>query len=104
MGGFANIIGKENSADNPLPRGSMYPIACMTWFTSNGEAIPIMFKYTGDDGTIQKVSDIKVVHAEDKKYAGMASRYYECIVTIGGLKHEIALIYYKDTNSWVMTV
>lgn len=45
--------------DNGELKGQMYHIACMAWFPAySKDPIPVSFKFMGDDGSCQRVSDI----------------------------------------------
>ena len=90
--------------DSGKPRGKMYHIACKTWFTSGGAAIPLSFKFEGDDGQLQWVGDLKVLYSEDKYYSGIASKEYGCEAVIGNAVREFRLIFYMEACKWVMLI
>ena len=78
MAGFADATKYGIEVDSGIPRGNMYHIACSTWFTATGKAMPQYFKFEDDNGDIQTVRDILVKYTEDKNYSGIPSREYGC--------------------------
>ena len=104
MPGFADATKYGIKVDSGIPRGTMYPIACSTWFTATGKAMPQYFKFEDDNGDIQTVRDILVKYTEDKNYSGIPSREYGCEAVIGGLIREFKLIFYLEACKWVMLV
>ena len=60
MPGFADATKYGIAVDSGIPRGTMYHIACSTWFTATGKAMPQYFKFEDDNGDIQTVRDILV--------------------------------------------
>lgn len=85
-------------------RGTVYPIACKTWFTSNGSIMPLSLKFEGEDGILYRVADINTTLVEDKNYSGIPSREFSCKAVIGGLMQEFKLIFYVEEYRWVMVV
>ena len=53
MAGFADATKYGIEADSGELRGNMYHIACSTWFTATGKAMPQYFKFEDDNGDIQ---------------------------------------------------
>lgn len=45
MPGFADATKYGISVDSGMPRGTMFHIACSTWFTATGKAMPQYFKF-----------------------------------------------------------
>lgn len=93
---------RENNSDNV--NGQMYHVACKTWFTATGSPRPLSFKFEGDDGIIQSVSNLNIIYTEDKNFAGVASKEYGCEAVIGGLRQSFKLIFYLEACKWVMVV
>lgn len=85
-------------------RGKMYPIACKVWFTASCSLRPLSFKFEGDDGTIQTVSNISVKCSEEKNYSGIPSKEFVCESIIGGLLQEFKLIFFSEDCKWVMVI
>lgn len=90
--------------DSGVVRGKTHNIACKTWFTSNCTPIPLSFKFEGDDGVIQTVSNLTIKTSEDKRYAGIAAKEYRCESIIFGVRHEFKLIFYFEACKWVMVI
>ena len=84
--------------------GRMYHIACKVWFTTNGDPIPLSFKFEGDDGELQYVGRLKVNYSEERNYSGVASKEYGCEACIGGLMREFRLLFYVEACKWVMVI
>lgn len=99
--GIGMNIGEVDSGDI---RGNMYHIACKTWFTSNGKPLPLSFKFEGDDGVIQSVSNIHIKSTEDKNYSGIPSKEYDCDAIIGGILQNFKIIYFIEACKWVMLI
>ena len=64
MPGFADATKYGIKVDSGIPRGTMYHIACSTWFTATGKAMPQYFKFEDDNGDIQTVRDILVKYTD----------------------------------------
>lgn len=104
MAGFSNATKLPPRAESSVPSGKMYHIACKIWFTSTGSLRPLSFKFEGDDGELQYVSDMKIIYSEDKNYSGIASKEYGCEAIIGGFLREFKLIFYCEACKWVMLI
>ena len=89
-------------ADAGFIKGKQREIACQCWFTSKGKVTPLMLKIEDEDGEIRTVRQIQVLTQEEKKYAGVRSLEFECIITILEQKIDVQLIYYKEENRWVL--
>lgn len=89
-------------ADAGFIKGKQREIACQCWFTSKGKVTPLMLKVQDEDGEIRTVHQIQVLSQEEKKYAGVQSLEFDCIITILEQKIGVQLIYYKEENRWVL--
>ena len=89
-------------ADAGFIKGKQREIACQCWFTSKGKVTPHMLKIEDEDGEIRTVRQIQVLTQEEKKYAGVRSLEFDCIITILEQKIDVQLIYYKEENRWVL--
>lgn len=89
-------------ADAGFIKGKQREIACQCWFTSKGKVTPLMLKIEDEDGEIRTVRQIQVLTQEEKKYAGVRSLEFDCIITILEQKIDVQLIYYKEENRWVL--
>ena len=96
-------IGNDmQKADAGFIKGKQKEIACQCWFTSKGKVTPLMLKVQDEDGEIRTVHQIQVLSQEEKKYAGVRSLEFACIITILEQQIEVQLIYYKEENRWVL--
>ncbi len=89
-------------ADAGFIKGKQREIACQCWFTSKGKVTPLMLKIEDEDGEIRTVRQIQVLTQEEKRYAGVRSLEFDCIITILEQKIDVQLIYYKEENKWVL--
>ena len=89
-------------ADAGFIKGKQREIACQCWFTSKGRVTPLMLKIEDEDGEIRTVRQIQVLTQEEKRYAGVRSLEFDCIITILEQKIDVQLIYYKEENRWVL--
>ncbi|WP_367567190.1 hypothetical protein [Lacrimispora sp.] len=103
MGAFG-IGTNVNEIDSGEIRGKMYHIACKAWFTASSVTKPLSFKFEGDDGIIQTVSDIAIKYTDDKNYNGIPSKEFCCEAIIGGILHDFKLIFYMESCKWVMVI
>jgi hypothetical protein len=103
MGAFG-IGTNVKEIDSGELHGKTYNIACKAWFTANCSPRPLSFKFEGDDGIIQTISDIIIKCTEDKSYNGIPSKEFRCDAIIGGIRHEFKLIFYMESCKWVMVV
>ena len=85
-------------------RGKMYHVACKVWFTASCSPKPLSFKFEGDDGIIQSVTDISIKSSEDKNYSGILSKEFVCESIIGGFLREFKLIFFVESCKWVMVI
>lgn len=103
MGSFG--IGTNiKDIDSGELHGKLYHVACKAWFTSTCGLRPLSFKFEGDDGIIQTISDIIIKCSEDKIYGGIPSKEFRCEAIMGGVLHEFKLIFYMEACKWVMVV
>ena len=89
-------------ADSGFIKGKQREIACHCWFSSKGKVIPLMLKIEDEDGEIRTIRQIEVLSQEEKRYAGVRSLEFDCIITIMEQKIGVQLIYYKEENRWVL--
>lgn len=102
--GIFGIGTNTNDIDSGEIKGKMYHIACKVWFTSNCSPKPLSFKFEGDDGIIQSVSNISIQSSEDKNYSGIASKEFMCEAIIGGFLRNFKLIYFIESCKWIMVI
>lgn len=104
MIGFASASELPPEPESNIPNGKMYHIAVMAWFKSNGNPIPISFKFQDDAGEIQSVRDILIKYEEDKNYSGIPSKEFGCEAIIGGFIRQFKMIFYAEACKWVMLI
>jgi hypothetical protein len=102
--GVFGIGTNERGIDSGELRGQIYDIACKAWFTASCSPRPLSFKFEGDDGIIQTISDITIKCSEDKSYNGIPSKEFQCDAIIGGIRHEFKLVFYMVSCKWVMVI
>ena len=102
--GIFGIGTNTNDIDSGEIRGKMYHIACKVWFTATCSPRPLSFKFEGDDGIIQSVTDINIKSSEDKNYSGIASKEFMCESIIGGFLRDFKLIFFIESCKWIMVI
>ena len=93
-----------NKIDSGEIKGRMYHIACKTWYTATCSVRPLSFKFEGDDGMIQTVSNLKINCTEDKYYSGIPTKEFKCEAIIGGIRQNFKLIFFMEECKWVMVI
>lgn len=83
-------------------KGRYQKVAVGCWFTASGRALPQIVKYEDEDGCLQVLRDIQVVGTEQKHYAGVLSRRYNCKTVMYGQQQEFILLYNPETGIWDM--
>ena len=102
--GVFGIGTNVRSIDSGIIRGNTYPIACMAWYTPDRPPRPLLFKFEGEDGILQTITDIKIHCTDDKTYDGEQVNEYVCDAIIGGIRFGFKLIFYVVSCKWVMVV
>lgn len=96
-------IGINTQATNAgIIRGEQREIACACWFTATGKSKPLFFKIKDDNGVIQTLGNLRIQYAEHKNYCGIPSIEYLCSFTLRGFETHAKMIYFKDTDQWIM--
>lgn len=90
--------------DSGIIRGTTYPIACMAWYAPGCAPRPLLFKFEGEDGVLQTVSEIKIKCTDNKCYDGEPVHEYRCDAIFGGMRYGFKLIFYILENRWIMVV
>lgn len=83
-------------------RGHYQKAAVGCWFTSTGKAIPKMVKYEDESGYRHVIGNIRVLKSEQKYYAGILSRRYDCSAVVAGSVREFTLLYHPEEGVWDM--
>lgn len=83
-------------------KGKQREIACDCWFTSKGKTMPRLIKFEDEDGMIQTISGIRVIHSEDKMYCGIKTRVYLCSALKDDTEYFFKLILRKEECRWFL--
>ena len=104
--GFVQAIRREQKLNSGEIKGQLtvLDVACLTWFTRSGNAIPLSVKYEGEDSQIYEAKNINIKSSSEKFYCGIASVEYICEAKFSGLMKEFKLNYYLTDHKWTMTV
>ena len=92
----------QKSTGRSFVRGIQKKVACESWFTSTGKAMPLMVKVEDENGEIRTIREIMVHSYEKKMYAGVPSIEYDCTLTVENRRIRVWLIYYPTENQWVL--
>lgn len=87
------------------PDAGMFPkdrqeIACKCWYTASGRSIPLMFQVKDEDGALQTIRNIRVISSEKKRYAGVPSIEYNCMIEWNGARKQVKLVFFIEENRW----
>ncbi|HIR04444.1 MAG TPA: hypothetical protein IAB28_00515 [Candidatus Copromonas faecavium] len=104
MGGFAAVSKLPPNAQQEEAKGRRYPVACKTWFTSEGEVLPLSFKFKDDNGELQMVKHLTVKWSEDRNYSGIPSKEFLCEAVIGGFLREFRMIFDTGSCEWKLVI
>lgn len=97
--GFLVENEKERRCERKL--GGRYGVAAVDcWFPATGNFYPRMAKYQERDGSIQCIRDIQVLYWEQKYYAGIQARKFQCKAEFGGQEREFTLLFYPENGNW----
>ena len=103
MAGFAQASKVPPEADSGSPQGKLYHIACKTWFTAGGAAMPLLLSLRMTAESSDRAgSDGKVYGREE--LLRIPSREFVCESIIGGFLREFRLIFYCESCLWVMLI
>lgn len=99
--GIGTNVCKINSG---IIRGKIYPIACMAWYAPGLPPRPLLFKFEGEDGILQTITDLKIKCTDNKFYDGEPVNEYRCEAVIGSIRYGFKLVFYVMDNKWVMVM
>lgn len=88
--------------DAGRPRGLQREIACDCWFTTGGRTIPRLIKAMDQEGMVHTLRVDRVLTAEEKNYAGVATVEHICQITRGDRQQTVKLIYRKESCTWTL--
>lgn len=80
--------------------GTYLAAAVDCWFPSTGKFYPRMIKYQDENQMIQCIKDIQVLYSEQKYYAGVQARKFQCQAVVDGWKKEFILLFFPEDGTW----
>lgn len=95
----AAAAGLENIGRRRSGR-SFQEIAVKCWFTSQGKAMPLMFKFKDENEEIHPVDNVHVVFSEKLLYAGVPLFEYHCFTMLENRKYDFILRFYPEKCIW----
>lgn len=81
-------------------KGTYLKAAVSCWFTSQGKSMPQLVKYEDEDGMIQCIKNIHLIKTEEKHYAGIRMRRYDCSAEDHGIIKNFILLYHVEDGTW----
>lgn len=81
-------------------KGFQEPIACGAWFTSTGRILPKTIKFQDEEGVLHTLSDIHVIHSEEKFYCGIPTMEFECDIMLHEIRYLFRLLFYVERMEW----
>lgn len=84
--------------------GRRQKVAVSCWFTSNGKSMPQLVKYEDVDGMIQCIRNIHLKKTEEKHFAGIRMKRYDCSAEDSGVKRDFTLLYHIEEGTWDMVL
>lgn len=102
--GVFGIGTNDLKVNSGVIRGKVYQIACMAWFAPGQPPQPHFFKYEGEDGVLQTISDLKISYTDNKCYNDESVYEYRCEAVIGGIRFGFKLIFYVMNSRWFMVI
>ena len=85
-------------------RGNYQKVAVACWFTSNGRSMPRMVKYEDEEGTIRSIRNIHLIKTEEKYFAGIKMKRYDCCAEDCGIMKYFTLLYHIEEVRWDMVI
>ena len=90
--------------DHGILKGLKKEIACDCWFTSNGRSMPRVIKVMDEQGMIHTISDIEILHSEEKNYSGVSTVEHICRIMLAGRRETVKLVYTKENCKWRIVI
>lgn len=97
--GFPVQTIKERQQEHAV-RGRYHRAAVGCWFTSTGRTLPMLVKYEGPDGLLHTIKNFQIQKTEQKYYAGILCRRYDCSADMNGQTFHFILLYHPETAMW----
>ena len=85
-------------------QGKYQKVAVSCWFTSNGRSMPRMVKFQDVEGNIQSIRNIHLIKTEEKYFAGIKMKRYDCCAVDCGIMKYFTLLYHIEEGGWDMVV
>ena len=99
--GFALEQQTEKQQEKAV-EGRRQKVAVSCWFTAKGKSIPLFLKYEDADGGIQCIRDIRLLKSEEKHFAGIRMRRYDCCTEDKGIMKYFTLLFHVEDGTWEM--
>lgn len=80
--------------------GKYRKAAVSCWFTSNGKSMPQLVKYEDAEGNIQCIRNIRLLKTEEKYFAGIPMKRYDCCAEDSGMRREFTLLFHVENGTW----
>lgn len=101
--GFAVDFGEEQLYERDI-KGHRQKVAVDCWFTSTGRTMPRLVKYEDAEGKLQALRDIRIMRQDQKNYAGIYCRRFDCKTVVDGREQDFTLLFYPKEHIWDMVL
>ncbi|MFI3201582.1 MAG: hypothetical protein R3Y54_08655 [Eubacteriales bacterium] len=85
-------------------RGKRFPIGCQCWFSTKGEATPIMIRYEDENQMIHTIDEIEIKYQQQRNFNGLATVEFGCNLVNDNRKFPAKLLFLSKDNKWIMTI
>ena len=96
---YAMDTGKEKTHERAI-EGKYLKAAVECWFTSSGRTIPQRLKYEDDDGILHTLDKIRLIRMEQKHYAGVYLKRYDCCAMVEERMQGFTLVFNPESGVW----
>lgn len=83
-------------------KGRYQKVAVSCWYTTSGKSMPQLVKYEDSEGMVQCIRNIQLVKTEEKHFAGIWMRRYDCCAEDEGVMKYFTLLYHMEEATWDM--
>ncbi|HIS32080.1 MAG TPA: hypothetical protein IAB44_11120 [Candidatus Limivivens intestinipullorum] len=94
------LEGQEERLQERRVAGKYRKAAVSCWFTSKGRSIPQLVKYEDEEGRIRCIRQIRLLKAEEKYFAGIRMKRYDCCSQEDGIRRNFILLYHVEEGTW----
>lgn len=101
--GFVLEVQTEKQQEKAVA-GRRQKVAVSCWFTANGKSMPQLIKYVDIDGVVQCIRNIHLKKTEEKYFAGVRMKRYDCSAEDSGIMRDFTLLYHIEDGTWDMVV